>query len=75
MEWQFKSSRVLIHRDGHTIELKAGSWREPFDIQPVINKGTSSSEVARLIREGLAFAAKSKPESRPTIRRKQSAAS
>jgi len=57
MEWSRTSSKVITHRDGHRIELKLGSWAEPFDIQPVIKKGTPPMESVKLIREGMAFAA------------------
>lgn len=56
MDWRFSSEKVITHVGGHKIELKSGSWKEPFDIHPAIKKGTSAIEVARLIREGLAFA-------------------
>lgn len=56
MEWQLSSSKVIVHDQGHSIELKSGSWQEPFDIHPRIKKGTPSIQAARLIREGLAFA-------------------
>ena len=67
MEWRQISNRVVAHTDGHKIELKAGTWSEPFDVHPMIKKGTSSIEAARLIREGLAFATKISNKKRPRV--------
>ena len=64
MEWRLVSNRMVVHRDGHRIELKAGSWKEPFDIHPMIKKGTGTIESARLIREGISFAMKNKVKRR-----------
>lgn len=59
MDWRTEGKSTVCHRDGHRIELKAGSWEEPFDLHPTINKGTSAIDSARLIREGVAFATES----------------
>ncbi len=58
MKWKLKSKNLIEHEDGHTIELKAGSWRSPMDIHPKIVRGTPAIEIAKLIREGLDFAYK-----------------
>lgn len=55
-KWEMQSRRLVVHRDGHQIELKSGSWAEPFEIHPKIVRGTASLESVRLIREGMEFA-------------------
>ncbi|WP_370978485.1 hypothetical protein [Agaribacterium sp. ZY112] len=65
MSWTFRKAKLLVHSDGHQIELKAGTWAEPFDIQPKIARGTPAVETARLIREGMSYA--STNSSRPQM--------
>ncbi len=59
MAWSMHSRKRVVHKDGHAIELVSGTWRVPYEINPVIRRGTNSVETARLIREGLVFAARS----------------
>ena len=56
MSWEIQHSKLVVHSDGHKIELKSGTWAEPYDITPQFVKGTSALDSVRLIREGLAFA-------------------
>ena len=58
MKWKLESKYLITHEDGHSIELKAGSWRSPMDVHPKIAKGTPAVKTAQLIREGLDFAFK-----------------
>lgn len=58
MNWKVKTKNLVIHRDGHSIELKAGSWRDPYEIHPKIVKGTPALETVKLIREGIEYATK-----------------
>ena len=58
MKWKMVSRNIVVHEDGHKIELKSGSWRAPMEIHPKIVRGTSAVEFAKLIREGLDFAHK-----------------
>jgi hypothetical protein len=76
MKWKLESKNLIVHVDGHSIELKAGSWRAPMDIHPKIVRGTPAVEVAQLIREGLSFAYKATQPGATSIdglRSKQSA--
>ena len=69
MKWTLKSKYLIAHEDGHTIELKAGSWRSPMDIHPKIVRGTPAVKIAQLIREGLDFAYKASMPKTTTISR------
>jgi len=71
MKWKLVSKSLIEHEDGHKIELKSGNWRSPLDIHPKIERGTSSIEVARLIREGLEFAYKASASDPSTIKPRQ----
>lgn len=68
MKWKMKSRSLIAHEDGHTIELKGGSWRSPMDIHPKILRGTPTIEIAKLIREGLEFAYKASMPATSSIR-------
>ena len=57
MTWTFIDESTLAHDSGYRICLKAGSWHCPFDINPTIPKDMSMLDSARLLREGLAYAA------------------
>ncbi|MFT6390198.1 MAG: hypothetical protein ACJAUP_003599 [Cellvibrionaceae bacterium] len=56
MQWFFIDKNILIEEMSRfTIQLNAGTWREPQDITP--NKTNSSAyEQAKLLRLGLEFA-------------------
>lgn len=56
MKWKLSSKKLIVHEDGHSIELKSGSWRSPMDIHPKFARNTSPLEIAQLIREGVEFA-------------------
>ncbi|WP_096085907.1 hypothetical protein [Agaribacterium haliotis] len=56
MSWEMRHPKLVVHRDGHEIELKAGTWAEPYEISPKIHRGTKAIESVRLIREGMNYA-------------------
>lgn len=61
MSWQWLDSRTIRHSDGHTIELKSGSWKIPMDIEPRFASMLDGIAGVRLIRTGLEFAASIAP--------------
>ena len=56
MSWTLQHPKLVTHKAGHKIELKAGTWLQPYDISPQFVKGTPAVETVRLIREALEFA-------------------
>lgn len=71
MAWKFINEKCIEHREGYRIQLNAGSWSNPADIDPKFGKGVDALSMVRLIREGLCFASDnaktvSKEDKRPT---------
>lgn len=56
MPWTWLDKHIIRHSDGHRIELKGGTWREPMDIDPSFSSNMNNLETVRLIRTGLQFA-------------------
>lgn len=68
MPWQWLDQRTIRHTDGHTIELKSGSWKTPMDIDPRFASILDGITSVRLIRAGLEFAASTNPGASKTVR-------
>ncbi len=57
--WKKVNKDKLVHKDGHWIELLDGSWKMPMNLNPNFSKDLHPFTVAKLLREGLDFAANS----------------
>jgi hypothetical protein len=52
-EWTYSKENELVHESGFRLELLAGSWLAPTELNPIIVKTHSPVKTAGLIREGL----------------------
>ena len=55
-EWIYITPTEISHESGFRLELLAGTWIAPAELNPIIVKGHSPVTTASLIREGLSFA-------------------
>ncbi|MFT7562118.1 MAG: hypothetical protein ACI93R_004052 [Flavobacteriales bacterium] len=69
MGWTLIAAKEITHDNGHKISLADGSWKEPYDINIKMKPGLSAFEQARLVREGLEFAAAQSYSNRSSERR------
>jgi len=61
--WSVEGRQVL-HKSGLSIEILDGSFANPLDLAVKGDTGYSAAEVAAMIREGMAFAAKNATSSK-----------
>jgi hypothetical protein len=55
-EWKYINSTEISHESAFRLELLAGTWIAPAELNSIIVKGLSPVTTAGLIREGLSFA-------------------
>jgi hypothetical protein len=60
-EWTYIKENILKHDSGFSLELLAGTWLSPSELNPVTVEGHSPVITAGLIREGLNFAKRQNP--------------
>ena len=65
-KWTFISPTKIVHADGHEIQLEEGTWLDPVEIKPSIN-WVDVLETARLLRQGLEWAANQKNHRPSTV--------
>jgi hypothetical protein len=60
-EWTYSKENEIVHESGFRLELLAGSWLAPTELNPIIVKTHSPVKTAGLIREGLKFSKRQNP--------------
>jgi len=60
-EWTYSKENVLVHESGFRLELVAGTWIAPTELNPITVEIHSPVITAGLIREGLKFAKRQNP--------------
>jgi hypothetical protein len=55
-KWRYINSTEISHESGFRLELLAGTWIAPAELNPIMVKGHSPVTTAGLIRGGLSFA-------------------
>ena len=63
--WRFLSATVIEHESGFRLELEAGSWHDPSELNPVIPDDMLVRDAALMLREGLLFACRNR-KTRPS---------
>jgi hypothetical protein len=60
-EWTYINTNTLLHESGFRLELLAGTWLSPAELNPITVEEHSPVTTAGLIREGLKFAKRQNP--------------
>lgn len=63
--WRFLSATLIEHESGFKLELEAGSWQDPAELNPVIPDDMLVRDAALMLREGLLFACRNR-KTRPS---------
>ena len=67
-KWTYFSPHEIAHESGFQLELQAGTWLNPEELNPTTVKMHSAITTAGLIREGLKFAMyQNTPKAAPSI--------
>lgn len=56
--WKKESDQKVVHKEGYSIELLDGTWQVPMNINPNFPSGLPPVVVARLLRDGMRYAAR-----------------
>ena len=60
-KWMYIKEHELLHESGFRLELIAGTWQFPSELNPVTVEEHSPVTTAGLIREGLNFSKRNNP--------------